>query len=133
MRVSPAKLSPEQAKALDAVQKELAGLAAREQKNVAQADNLSHELAEMAAQAGKQPLIPWQIAEEMQTLQQLFQQRAVPSLENLAGKFAQGADRKQAGADLNNLQQASERVQKELEGLQIAHAGTEQGRGQTAR
>ena len=52
--MAAAKLSPEQAKALDAVRKELAGLTAVEQKNVEAAKNLSKELTEMAAQTGKQ-------------------------------------------------------------------------------
>jgi hypothetical protein len=62
-------------------------------------------------------MIPRQMSDQMKVAQQLFQQMAVPSLQDLAGRMTRGAEPRQAPPDLKGMQQLSDRVQKELEAL----------------
>jgi hypothetical protein len=112
------KLDPESAKLLQELQKELGQLAQKEQENVQLGQQVANDLARATEQMANLRMMPQPLTQQMQALQQLFQQRAVPSLQDLQGRMAKGADAKQPPADLKGLQQASDRVQKELEAMQ---------------
>jgi predicted nucleic acid-binding Zn-ribbon protein len=110
-------LDPEAAKVLEALKKELGELGGKEQQNVQTAQQVAGELARSADQMSKMPMIPRQLSDQMKAAQQLFQQMAVPSLQDLAGRMTRGAEPRQAPPDLKGMQQLSDRVQKELEAL----------------
>jgi hypothetical protein len=110
-------LDTETAKALEALKKELAEIAAKEQQNVQVAQQVGGELARSADQMSKMPMIPRQIADQMKAAQQLFQQMAVPSLQDLSARMNRSADPKQGPPDLKGMEQLGDRVQKELEAL----------------
>jgi hypothetical protein len=112
------KLDPESAKLLQELEKELKQLAQKEQQNVQLSQQVANDLAHAAEQMANLKMMPQPLTQQMQALQQLFKERAVPSLQNLQGQFSKGADPKQPPADLKGLQQASDRAQKELEAMQ---------------
>jgi hypothetical protein len=112
------KLDPESGKLFQELQKELAQLAQKEQQNVQLGQQVAADLARAAEQMANLKMMPQPLTQQMQALQQIFQQRAVPSLQNLQGQMSKGADPKQPPADLKGLQHASDRLQRELEAMQ---------------
>jgi hypothetical protein len=112
------KLDQEAAKKLQELQKEMAELAQKEQQNVQLGQQVAGDLAQTAEQMSRLKMMPQALTRQMQAVQQLFQQKAVPSLEDLAGRMAKGADSKQPAPDLKEMKERSNRLQKELEALQ---------------
>lgn len=112
------KLDPETAKRLDELRKQLDQLAKEENKNASQAQQISNDLAKAVEQADKLEMLPKPIAEQMQTTQQLFQNKVADAMRDLGRQMGRDADRKQTPApDLNDLQQRGDRVQKEMQGI----------------
>jgi hypothetical protein len=112
------KLDPESARLLQELQKELGQLAQKEQQNVQLGQQVSAELAKAAEQMANLKMMPQPLVQQMQAVQQMFQQRTVPALQNLQGQMSNSATPKQPPADLKGLQQASDRLQKDLEAVQ---------------
>jgi hypothetical protein len=111
------KLDPESAKALEALQKELAKLAPQEQQNVQLGKQIDDQLAKMAEQANKMQLLPQELADQLRALQQQFQNSALGPLQNLADRMSKGADPKQGAPDLKAMKEKADRLQKELEAM----------------
>ncbi len=113
----PPQLDPETERQLQELRKELAQLARQEQQNAALGKQIAADLAKTVEQAKKLAMMPRDIAEQMQGLQQLFQERALGSLQNLAQEMQQGANPRQNAPDVKQLNQESNRLQQELEAL----------------
>jgi hypothetical protein len=111
------KLDPEAAKMLQELQKELAQLGQQEQQNVQLGQEVANDMARTVEQMAHLRMMPQSLTQQMQSVQQLFQQRAVPALQDLAGRMAKGADPKGAPPDTKDLQKRTEQLQKELEAL----------------
>jgi hypothetical protein len=117
-KASALELEPQTAKMLEALRKELGELAKQEQQNAQLGQQIAGDIKNTAEQAAKQPLMPQQMAEQLTAMQQLFQQKAVQPLQELAAQMNQGANPRQNTPDLNQMQQLSDRLQKELEAMQ---------------
>jgi hypothetical protein len=112
------ELDPETAKQLQALRQELAELAKQEDQNTQLGQQIGAEMKNAAEQAGKLPLMPSQVADQLDALAKLFQQAAVRPLQDLAGRMNKGKDPKEAAPDMKAMQNLSDRLQKELEALQ---------------
>jgi hypothetical protein len=113
----PPQLDPETEKQLQELRKELAQLARQEQQNVELGKQIAADLARAVEQANKLAMLPRDVAEQMQGLQQLFQERALQPLQNLAQEMQQGANPRQDAPEVKQLNQESNRLQQELEAL----------------
>lgn len=113
----PPQLDPETERQLQELRKELAQLARQEQQNAELGKQIAADLAKTVEQASKLAMLPRDIAEQMQGLQQLFQERALGPLQNLAQEMQQGANARQSPPDVKQLNQESNRLQQELEAL----------------
>ncbi len=113
------KLDPETARKLSDLEKELAKLAQEQDKNAQAASQLNNDLAKSNEQAEKLQTLPQPVVDQMQALQQAFEQTAVKAMQNLTQDFKQGADPKQApfAPDLKDINQKSDRLAKDLEGI----------------
>jgi hypothetical protein len=111
------QLDPELEKQLEALRKRLGELANQENQNTELAKQIANDLARSAEQARGLQMLPPQVADELQAMQQMFQRLAVHPLQNLAGQMAQGADPKQAAPDLRGMRRTSDRLQQELEAM----------------
>jgi hypothetical protein len=112
------KLDPETEKMLQALKQELAELAKQEEANLQLGRQIDGDLGRIADQANKTQMLPKEIADQLQALQQLFQQRAVNPLQSLTNDMKRGAEPRQVGnPDLKGMQQTSNRLQKELEAM----------------
>jgi len=115
--VASLKLDAESAKMLQALQGELKGLAKQEEQNVQLGKQVSDDLAKSAAEASKLQLLPQEVTQQMQGLQDFFRQKGLGAMQNLAARMQQGADPKGL-PDLKNLKQLSDRLQRDLEAMQ---------------
>ncbi len=115
---------------LQELQKDLGQLAQQEQQNVQMGEQVSSELAKSAEQMSGLKMMPQQLTQQMQALQQLFQKLGVGGMKNLQSQMTKGADAKQPAPDLKAMQQLSDRVQKELEALQQRLQSLAEARGQ---
>ena len=80
--------------------------------------SISDDLAKAVEQANKLEMLPKPIANEMKATQQTFQNQVADALHDLGRRLGEDANAKQTPApDLKDLQQRSERVQKEMEGI----------------
>ena len=113
----PPQLDPEMEKQLQELRKELGQLARQEQQNAELGKQIAADLAKTVEQANKLAMLPRDIAEQMQSVRQLFQERALGPLQNLAQEMQQGANPRQNAPDVKQLNQESNRVQQELEAL----------------
>jgi hypothetical protein len=111
------KIDPETAKQLAELQKQLAQLALQETQNAQNASQLNNDLANANAQADKLQTLPQPLLDQMQTLQQAFEQTAVKGMQNLTQQFNQGANAQAGAPDLKDINQKSDRLAKDLEGL----------------
>jgi hypothetical protein len=110
-------LDPETMKKLDELEKQLTDLAQQENKNAQDAAQLNNDLAKAADQADKLQTLPQPLVEQMQALQQAFEQTAVRGMQNLTQQFNQGANPQAPAPDLKDLQHQGDRLAKDLEGL----------------
>jgi hypothetical protein len=112
------KLDPQSAKRLAEVQKELAKLAKEEEKNASQAQQISDDLKKAVEQADNLEMLPKPVTEQMQETRQTFQNMVADAMRDLGQRMNRDADAKQTPApDLKDLQQRSDRLQKEMEGI----------------
>jgi hypothetical protein len=110
-------LDPDTAKLLQALRQELADTAGREEQNAQRSQEIANDLKNAAEQAERLPLVPAPVAAEAKALEQLFQERGVQPLRDLAGRLQEGKDAQKPAPNLPDLRQRSERVQKELVAL----------------
>jgi hypothetical protein len=113
----PPKLDAETERKLQELRKELGEMARQEARNVELGKQINQDLRRTADQATKLSLLPKDIAEQLQALQQAFQQRALDPLQDLANRMNAGANPRERGTDLQQMQQTSDRLQKELEAM----------------
>jgi hypothetical protein len=111
----PAEMDPESVKQLQALRQELTELSKQEQQNAQLGQQIAGELKNIADQSATMPLMPRQVAEQMQAVQQSFQQKAVDPLQDLASRMQQAQNPQQDLPNVNELHNKSSRVQKELE------------------
>ena len=111
------KLDPETAKQMAELQKQLSELAKEQDKNTQTASQLNNDLANAAAQADRLKSLPQPLVQQMQSLQQAFEQTAVHGMQNLAQQFNQGANPQAGTPNLPDIHQKSDRLASDLEGL----------------
>jgi hypothetical protein len=111
------KIDPETAKQLAELQKQLAELAKEEEKNSQAASQLNNDLATAADQADKLQTLPQPLVQQMQALQQAFEQTAVHGMQNLTQQFNQGANPQAGAPNLPDIGQKTDRLSKDLEGV----------------
>ena len=111
------KIDPETAKQLAELQKQLADLAKEQEENTQDASQLNNDLANAAAQADALKTLPQPLVQEMQALQQAFEQTAVHGMQNLTQQFNQGANPQMGAPNLPDIGQKTDRLTKDLEGL----------------
>jgi hypothetical protein len=102
---------------LDRLRGELADLAKQEQANADAGKQMSADLQRMASEAAKMPLMPAEIANELQALQDRFRRAAAEPLQSLADQIKQGSDAKQPPPDLPDIAKKADRLQADLESL----------------
>ncbi len=111
------KIDPELMKQMAELQKQLGDLAREQDKNAQAAAQLNNDLAKAADQADKMQTLPQPLVQEMQSLQKAFEQTAVRGMQNLTQQFNQGASPQAPAPDLHDLNQKTDRLTKDLEGL----------------
>jgi hypothetical protein len=115
----PLKLDPETQKLLDELRNQLSELAKQEQANAQLSQEIQADVAEMAQEAGEQQLLPQPVIEEIQALEQGFQEMAVDPLAELTADIQASAQPDPANApDLEELGEEAQAVQQNLEALQ---------------
>ena len=111
------KIDPETAKQMAELQKQLADLAKQQETNAQAASQLNNDLANAAAQADRLKSLPQPLVQQMQSLQQAFEQTAVHGMRNLTQQFNQGANPQAGAPNLPDIGQKTDRLSKDLEGL----------------
>ena len=111
------KIDPETAKQMAELQKQLADLARQQETNTQAASQLNNDLANAAAQADRLKSLPQPLVQQMQSLQQAFEQTAVHGMQNLTQQFNQGANPQAGAPNLPDIGQKTDRLSKDLEGL----------------
>lgn len=127
---APLKLDEETAKQRDELRGELTQLAAQENKNVELGQQVANDLKQLAEQANNQAFLPPEITRQLEAMQEAFQELAVEPMQQLATQAQAAAQPQEENPPLENLQQQSEQVQKNLDDLQnrleaLADAQTE--------
>ena len=126
----PLKLDEETAKQRDELRGELTQLAAQENKNVELGQQVANDLKQLAEQANNQAFLPPEITRQLEAMQEAFQELAVEPMQQLANQAQAAAQPQEENPPLENIQQQSEEVQKNLDDLQnrleaLADAQTE--------
>ena len=110
-------LDPETAKKLADLEKELAKLGQDQDKNAQSASQLNNDLTKANEQAANLQTLPQPVVDQMHALQQAFEQTAVKAMQNLTQDFNQGANPRAGAPDLKDINQKSDRLAKDLEGI----------------
>jgi hypothetical protein len=110
-------LDAESAKALQDLRQELGDLSQQEKENAQFSEQIAGDMKNQAEQAGRMPLLPKQVADEMKELENLFRESAVAPLQDLASKLEQARDRKNNPPQVGQMQRQADRVQQELEAM----------------
>ena len=111
------KLDPETARKLSDLEKQLAELAKEQDKNAQAASQINNDLVKANEQAEKLQTLPQPVVDQMQALQQTFEQTAVKAMQNLTKDFNQGANPQAPAPDLKDIEHKSDRLAKDLEGI----------------
>ena len=114
----PVELDPEDQKKLAELKKELAKLAADENKNAALSEQVKNDLGALAKQAEENPLVPPQVADQIKQLEGAFEKAAVDPLKQLAKDLQEATKPKEQDTKLPEINKKAERVQKDLESIQ---------------
>ena len=114
----PVELDPEEQKKLAELKKELAKLAADENKNAALSEQVKNDLGALAKQAEENPLVPPQVADQIKQLEGAFEKAAVDPLKQLAKDLQEATKPKEQDTKLPEINKKAERVQKDLESIQ---------------
>ena len=127
---APLKLDEETTKQRDELRGELTQLAAQENKNVELGKQVANDLKQLAEQANNQAFLPPEITRQLEAMQEAFQDLAVEPMQQLANQAQAAAQPQEENPPLENIQQQSEEVQKNLDDLQnrleaLADAQTE--------
>jgi len=127
---APLKLDEETTKQRDELRGELTQLAAQENKNVELGKQVANDLKQLAEQANNQAFLPPEITRQLEAMQEAFEDLAVEPMQQLANQAQAAAQPQEENPPLENIQQQSEEVQKNLDDLQnrleaLADAQTE--------
>jgi hypothetical protein len=110
-------IDPQIARQLEPLRRELGKLAEKERQNTQLGEQISGEMKNTAEQSEKNALVPHEISNEMKKIQEEFQQAAVQPLKNLTQEMEKARGNRQEVPDAKQMQQTSDRVQKELEAI----------------
>ena len=127
---APLKLDEETTQQRDELRGELTQLAAQENKNVELGKQVANDLKQLAEQANNQAFLPPEITRQLEAMQEAFEDLAVEPMQQLANQAQAAAQPQEENPPLENIQQQSEEVQKNLDDLQnrleaLADAQTE--------
>ncbi len=111
------KLTPEEMKRLAELQRELAKLAADENRNAETARQVNEDLKRSIDQARQLDLLPKAVANQMSATQRLFDRAVARALKGLGKDLQEGSNPKTGKPDLPDLKGKSDRVDKDLEGI----------------
>jgi hypothetical protein len=111
-------LDPETVKQLEALRQELAPVAQQEEQNTALSKQIAQELAAAVEQTKTLQTLPPDLVNQFLQLPQRFDQSAVQPLQNLTNDVKAGATPQQPPPDLPKINEAAEKVQRDLAQLQ---------------
>ena len=114
----PLELDPETVKQLEALRQELAPVAQQEEQNTALSKQVAQELAAAVEQTKTLQTLPPQLVNQFLQLPQRFDQSAVQPLQNLTNDIKQGATAQQPPPDLPKIQEAGEKLARDLAQMQ---------------
>jgi hypothetical protein len=114
----PLELDPETVKQLEALRQELAPVAQQEEQNTALSKQVAQELAAAVEQTKTLQTLPPDLVNQFLELPQRFDQSAVQPLQNLTNDIKAGATPQQPPPDLPKINEAAEKVQRELAQMQ---------------
>jgi len=129
----PPDLDPIAAAQLDALRREAAQLAPREEQNAALAEQVGASLKQSAEAAANLSMLPSEMLRQLDGVQQSFKAQALEPMRDVAAGLRRGADPKAPAPDVAALARATDRIQRQLESIRSQLAAADRARTELAR